>query len=299
MALRSFSSLTLRDGRKLAFREYGNGFPVIFLHGNLNSRLFAPSWSATEEDSEAAGCRVIAIDRPGYGDSCYQEHRQYKDTAMDIEQLLDHLQLAKAAVVGYSSGGPNAMACAAHIPSRLSSLGIVSSDGPYSLMGPTVMSTMFHLSSEEERTLESSDQVGLTFEMSRARAEENFKNLRQAYMSLSKEDRRELAIADLEHAAKQGLDKGPSQDALLESGAWDFTLEQVEASISGNSSKNAMLKVPCFLWHGLKDVEVPFFVGQHLAEHLPSAEAHLVDGESHSMIRRRWKEILLKVSGST
>ena len=45
--------------------EYGQGFPVVFLHGNLNSRLFAPSWGKTEVETMAAGCRIIAIDRPG------------------------------------------------------------------------------------------------------------------------------------------------------------------------------------------------------------------------------------------
>jgi pimeloyl-ACP methyl ester carboxylesterase len=75
----------LRDGRKLAFREYGQGFPVVFLHGNLNSRLFAPSWGKTEEETAAAGCcRVIAVDRPGYGDSCFQPGRQHADAARDV-----------------------------------------------------------------------------------------------------------------------------------------------------------------------------------------------------------------------
>ena len=43
----------LRDGRALALREYGSaiGLPIIFTHGNLNSRLFEPVWDLTQEVS--------------------------------------------------------------------------------------------------------------------------------------------------------------------------------------------------------------------------------------------------------
>ena len=54
--------LTLRCGRRLAWREYGNpsGFPILFMHGNLNSRLFEPAWAKTQSETSAAGARVIA-----------------------------------------------------------------------------------------------------------------------------------------------------------------------------------------------------------------------------------------------
>lgn len=286
MTLRNFASITLRDGRKLAFREYGQGFPVVFLHGNLNSRLFAPSWGKTEEDTAGAGCKIIAVDRPGYGDSCFHANRQYSDVADDVTELLDHLQLERAAVVGYSSGGPNAMACAAHMaPSRVAALGLLSSDGPYAQMGASVVQQLFHLSEEEV-----AETVGgpLTPAMSLVRAEKNFSDLRGAFESLSKPDRRELALADLEHAASQGLDKGPAQDALLESAPWGFSLEQLCEGLDRGST-------PCLLWHGEQDTDVPVSVAQFLAERLervPGTQVRLVPGESHSMIRRKWCDFL-------
>jgi pimeloyl-ACP methyl ester carboxylesterase len=43
----------------------GCGLPVVFLHGNLNSRLLAPAWAHSQELTAGAGCRVLALDRPG------------------------------------------------------------------------------------------------------------------------------------------------------------------------------------------------------------------------------------------
>ena len=40
----------------------------------------------------------------GYGDSCFLADRTYADMAADVTELLDHLQLDRAAIVGYSSG---------------------------------------------------------------------------------------------------------------------------------------------------------------------------------------------------
>lgn len=49
------------------------------------------------------------------------------------------------------------------------------------------------------------------------------------------------------------------------------------------------------LWHGTDDSDVPVFVAEHLSQCLPSAELRLVQGESHSMVRRRWGEVLASV----
>ena len=71
--------IVLRDGRSLAFREYGRaiGFPIIFTHGNLNSRLFEAAWTKTAAQAEAAGARLVAVDRPGYGGSSLHAARSY------------------------------------------------------------------------------------------------------------------------------------------------------------------------------------------------------------------------------
>lgn len=40
-----------------------SGYPAIFSHGDMNSRLMEPMWEKTQVQTEAAGARVIAVDR--------------------------------------------------------------------------------------------------------------------------------------------------------------------------------------------------------------------------------------------
>jgi hypothetical protein len=62
-------SVTLKDGRKFAYRTWGDpqGVPVIALHGMSSSHL---TWHTKEPlSSIAPGILLVAIDRPGYGNS--------------------------------------------------------------------------------------------------------------------------------------------------------------------------------------------------------------------------------------
>lgn len=270
MKMSNFLSMTLRDGRKFAWREYGakNGLPLVFLHGNLNSRMFAPAWVDTDSVTESAGVRLIAVDRAGYGDSSPHPGRTYGACADDVTQLLDHLSIERAAILGYSSGGPNALSCVAHQPTRFSVCGLLSSDGPYAQMGGDIIPTLFKVPE-------------VTEEFSRERAVTAYRELKQAYEGMKNEARREIALADLDHAVKQGHDAGPAQDALLETGNWDFNVADIDTS-----------SVPVLIWHGEADTDVPVSVGKYLAEYIAGSEAFFVEGESHSMIRRKWGHVL-------
>jgi pimeloyl-ACP methyl ester carboxylesterase len=90
------------------------------------SRLLCPDERATT----AAGVRLIALDRPGYGGSDPRPGRRVADGAGDIEELIRRLELPPVAVVGWSGGGPYALACAARIPALVASIGVVAGDGP-------------------------------------------------------------------------------------------------------------------------------------------------------------------------
>jgi pimeloyl-ACP methyl ester carboxylesterase len=264
--------ITLPDGRSLCWREYGQqeGFPIIFLHGTLNSRLFSPVWAKSDAVTTAAGARVIAVDRPGYGKSDFAEDRTYLSSAGDVAALAKHLELSKVAVLGYSSGGPNALVCAHELTELVAACGLISSDGPYTTMDPSVGEAVFGVRADE-----------ITPQVAAERKEENAKSMMESYQSIKDQQKRELAVNDLNEALRQGY-VGATQDSILEASDWGYELQAVDL-------------VPVLVWHGTEDIDVPIAVGRHLAENIGSLhEASFIDGENHTLLRRHWGGILTR-----
>ena len=120
--------VTLRDGRKLAYAEYGRrlGSPAFYFHGTpgglLEGRLL-------DEAARLQDVRLIAIDRPGYGRSDFKKDRRITDWPDDVADLADALEVDRFGIVGLSGGGPHAQACAAAMPERVTTAVIVSGAG--------------------------------------------------------------------------------------------------------------------------------------------------------------------------
>lgn len=119
------AAVTLSDGRRLAYTEWGRpeGRPVMAFHGTPGSRLWCPDEVATA----AAGARLIIPDRPGIGASDPLDGVTLADWPRDVEALADSLGLSSFGVIGLSAGGPYAAACAALAPDRLRGVALVAS----------------------------------------------------------------------------------------------------------------------------------------------------------------------------
>src|SRR4051812_21982958 len=111
MATASNATLRLRDGRTLGYATYGDpaGRPILLMHGYPDSRL-----TRHPDDSLTAslGVRLIVPDRPGIGLSAFRPARSVLERVADIAALADGLSLERFAVLGWSAGGPYALACA-------------------------------------------------------------------------------------------------------------------------------------------------------------------------------------------
>ena len=107
--------LALADGRTLSVAQFGDpaGPPYFYFHGYPGSR---------QESAVLDGLpiRVIAIDRPGYGDSSPLPGRRLLDWPADVAAVADQLGVDRFAVLGVSGGGPYAAACAYALPQRVS-----------------------------------------------------------------------------------------------------------------------------------------------------------------------------------
>jgi pimeloyl-ACP methyl ester carboxylesterase len=94
-------------GVEIAFSDEGQGAPVLLIHGFAsNARV---NWQATGwvKTLVGAGYRVICIDNRGHGESeKLYDSALYSAPIMadDAARLLSHLNIPKAAVMGYSMG---------------------------------------------------------------------------------------------------------------------------------------------------------------------------------------------------
>jgi pimeloyl-ACP methyl ester carboxylesterase len=124
-----FQFLTLPDGRRLSFVEFGkqDAYPVLYFHGTPSSCL-EPSMIGDEVFIKH-NLRVISPSRPGMGQSDEHKNRTFVDWTNDTIALADHLGIEKFAILGYSGGAPYTLACALKIPGRLTSAVIVSGAG--------------------------------------------------------------------------------------------------------------------------------------------------------------------------
>ncbi|TMD70953.1 MAG: alpha/beta hydrolase [Chloroflexi bacterium] len=116
--------ITLRDGRELAWRWWGEpgGTPLLRIQGTPSSRLQRnPNPSIQRE----VGARYLMADRPGYGGSTRKPGRGIADIADDYIELLDAHGLDRVPAMGTSGGGPHVLALAALYPERISAATVV------------------------------------------------------------------------------------------------------------------------------------------------------------------------------
>ncbi|QDY99528.1 alpha/beta hydrolase [Nitratireductor mangrovi] len=113
------------DGFDLAFIDEGEGEPVLLIHGFASSigvNWVSPGWVKALVE---AGHRVVAIENRGHGQSTKSyDPADYRPAKMaaDAAALLDHLDIARAHVMGYSMGARLAAFAALGAPAKVATL---------------------------------------------------------------------------------------------------------------------------------------------------------------------------------
>ena len=114
-------------GARLFYRETGgNGTPVVLLHAATGS---VRVWDYQIPALRAAGYRVIAFDRRGWGRTEITDPASLSTAADDLAALLDELHVDQAHIVGTAAGGFVALDFVLSYPKRVRSLVVASSIG--------------------------------------------------------------------------------------------------------------------------------------------------------------------------
>jgi pimeloyl-ACP methyl ester carboxylesterase len=124
--------VTLSDGRRVDTYIGGDadGPAVLVQHGMPQCRLVA---THVDDDARAAGVRLLALSRPGFGHSTWAEP-SLASCGRDALEVATALGADTFAVLGISFGGPFAAATAATDPARVTALGICVGIGPWRIL---------------------------------------------------------------------------------------------------------------------------------------------------------------------
>ncbi|HSR04639.1 MAG TPA: alpha/beta hydrolase [Proteiniclasticum sp.] len=279
--------ITLREGRKLYFNEYGpaNGTPLFYFHGSPSARIEFNLFGS-EALLESLNIRMIAPDRPGSGLSDFQPNRRFMDWPKDVVALANHLKLERFAILGYSGGGPYAASCALAIPDRITRVGIVSGTAPFTepglADGINKNSRNFMDLSHQKPWLSRMilRSMGL---MTRLAPNKIISN---ALTALPEADRAVVALPEVQQGflamIQEALRKGPrgaQYDTRLMVTEWDFDPHDIQ--------------IPVFLWYGEADQNAPINMGRYMENAIAQSKAKYYPNDGHlSLFKRNIEEIL-------
>jgi pimeloyl-ACP methyl ester carboxylesterase len=118
-------NIDYRDAR-IHYVAYGQGEPVLLLHGGLSNKL---SWFSQIPWLVASGRRVVLIDTRGHGESTPGNTKlSYQIFAEDTIQVLDRLGIQRTDIVGWSDGGIIALMLGLEVPQRVKQIVAISTN---------------------------------------------------------------------------------------------------------------------------------------------------------------------------
>jgi pimeloyl-ACP methyl ester carboxylesterase len=263
------------DGRLLAAASFGphDGRPVLACHGTPGSRLFTvPDLSLLDR----AGIHLVTYDRPGYGSSTRRPGRTVADAAADIALVADALTLQRFGVLGFSGGGPHALASAALLGDRVTRCAAVSSVAPMDAPDLDFFAGM-SAGNLEEFDAALAGEAGLSAALdpvASAVAEDVFAFMASLRADLPEPDRRALDQPAIDKllatSMAEGLRPGAGgwvDDDLAFCRPWGFDAGRI--------------RVPTGVWHGTEDTLVPAAHAAWMTAAVPRSEGHLLVGAGH------------------
>ncbi len=123
------SNVRTPDGRVLDVLAAASGdVPLVYHSGTPTAAVANPDFEAA---AAAHGLRLVTWSRPGYATSTPQPGRTVASVAADTATVLDALGADRFLTVGWSGGGPHALACAALLPARCLAAATVAGVAPW------------------------------------------------------------------------------------------------------------------------------------------------------------------------
>jgi len=278
--------LPLAYDRQLGFARYGdeNGSPLLYLHGLPGSRL---ECQLIDKPAQQLGINVVAVDRPGYGATTPFPGNSLLDWTEDIRQLTDYLGWSRFAIIGFSGGGPCALACAHRLADRVTRVALIASLGPVyrrqllrdmswlarsSFLGARIAPDLLSFIVGQPLTLLAKTKPRLLINALATLNGEPDKHC------LLEEEALNAFLRSLPACFTQGAE-GALQDLVMFQQPWTLPFSSIT--------------LPVQMWHGDRDKVVPCRHSEYLAAQLGNAHMNCVPGEGHFSLPLRHMRTLL------
>jgi pimeloyl-[acyl-carrier protein] methyl ester esterase len=253
-----------RDTTAIHFEDQGTGPPVVFLHGwSLSSSVWRSQVQAL-----STRYRCLAPDLRGHGRSAAPDDGySLENFVSDLAGLLEHLDIRRATVVGWSFGALVALAAFSELRERLSSLVLVSGTAKFSAAPDYPCA----LSPKEPRVL------GLRLKRDREKAYEEF------FFGMFPDEERSLIDSErIEGEFLKEIPRPPCHAAAR-------SLETLATADLRDTLHG--VDVPVLLVHGTSDRICPVDASRFMAMRLPRSTLKVLDGAGHAPMLTRAAEL--------
>jgi pimeloyl-ACP methyl ester carboxylesterase len=278
------------DGRILELVVAGpaDGLPLVMHHGTPSAAVLYPPMA---DIAARHGLRSVLHARPGYAGSTAQPGRSVADVAADVAVIVDALGAGEFVTVGWSGGGPHALATAALLPDRCLGAATIAGVAPYAAEGldwPAGMGA----ENIVEFGAAAAGEPGLSEYLEKEAAALAGVQPGEVAAALgdlvSEVDKNALtgdfaaSLAETFRASVSTGIAGWRDDDLAFLADWGFALDD--------------FRMPVTIWQGDQDRMVPFDHGRWLAAHVAGARVRLQPGEGHlSLLLNEFDAVLAEL----
>jgi pimeloyl-ACP methyl ester carboxylesterase len=266
--------ITEPGDRRLDVELSGSGDRYVLMHTGTPSS--GEVFSSVIADGSERGLRHIAYSRPGYGQSDRHAGRVVADCVSDVAAILDALGVGRCFTVGWSGGGPHALACAALLPDRIDAVATIASVAPRDAEGLEWLAGMGAENIAEFAALDAGPQ-----------ALEHFLSAFAEALAGATADTVRTEFGDLISGADASVLSGPFAEymaqttrASVATGIWGWFDDDV-ACLSGWGFELDAIDRPTTIWQGREDRFVPPAHGEWLAAHVPGARFESRPNDGH------------------
>ncbi|PID45129.1 MAG: hypothetical protein CSB48_00055 [Proteobacteria bacterium] len=290
----NLSSLILKDGRKLSYYDSHAVYDmkkapsatVLIMHSLMGSAFEIPPGG--EALVKEHNIRFIVPERPGYGASDTLNDRKLTDWQEDMSELIAHANVESFSVLGYSCGGPYALAMATWFPQRVQRVALVASVARLedmrsikplplvlntTLLGirftPFLLTPVFRLAIGNDLEHFYHQQLSFLHPTSSDKAKD--------ILLLQSPAFKHYSLRNLQQSINQGVETW-TQELQITFSPWGFNVSDVACE--------------CQIWHGGRDNIVPLGAIKNMADTLGKTRFNQIEDETHLILARCFDRII-------